>query len=120
MLRAAVLALATTLMLGTIAAGPAMGETNVRLFKIITVKDEIVVGLTATELASLGDGEIGAIAAAIRAPSGLTVWRFAVRKNAKGELEYAPSARIALFPHDTLRVEPYKAAIPVIAGPEKR
>jgi hypothetical protein len=115
MLRAVLLPLAATLALGAFAAGPAMGESAVRLFKIVTVKDEIIVGLTPTEAARLGAEDAGAIAAGLSAPGGLTVWRFAVRKNAAGGLEYAPLDRVALLPHESLRVEPYKAAIPVIA-----
>ena len=42
-------------------AQPALGET---LFKIVTVKDEVVVGLNAAELAELG-GDAGGIAKAI-------------------------------------------------------
>lgn len=114
-LRAAFLPLAATLVLGAFAAGPAMGESNIRLFKIVTVKDEIIVGLTPAETARLGSEDASAIAAGLSAPGGLTVWRFAVRKNAAGELEYAPVHRVALLQHESLRVEPYKAAIPVIA-----
>lgn len=115
MLRAAFLPLAATMVLGAFAAAPAMGETDIRLYKIVTVKDEIIVGLTPAETARLGGEAAGAIAVGLSAPGGLTLWRFAVRKNAAGGLEYAPVHRVALLPHESLRVEPYKAALPVIA-----
>lgn len=115
MLRTTFLAFAAAFVLGAFAAGPAMGEAEVRLFKIVTVKDEITVGLTPADTSRLGGSDVDAIAAGIAAPGGLTLWRYAIRKNAAGGLEFAPLHRVALLPHESLRVEPYKAAIPVIA-----
>jgi len=45
----------------------------------------------------------------------LTVWQYAVRKAANGELEQAPRMKIGLFAHDSLRVEPYATPLKVIA-----
>jgi hypothetical protein len=85
------------------------------LFKIVTVKDEVVIGLSAEELASLGGSDAGAVAKALAAKGTLTVWQYAVRKAANGELEQAPRMKIGLFAHDSLRVEPYATPLKVIA-----
>jgi hypothetical protein len=99
---------------------PALAQGNQKdpkmtsLFKIVSVKDEIVIGLSADELAGLG-GDAGAVAKALAAKGTLTVWQYAVRKAANGDLEQAPRAKIGLIAHDSLRVEPYATPLKVIA-----
>ena len=78
---------------------PAFAET---LFKIVTVKDEIVVGLNDAELKELG-GDAGGIAKAI-----------AVTQK-DGERMVAPRAKIGVLANTSLRVEPYKQPFNVLA-----
>ena len=85
------------------------------LFKIISVKDEVVIGLTPEELTGLGGSDAGALAKALVAKGTLSVWQYAVRKGANGDLEQAPRAKIGLIAHDSLRVEPYASPLKVIA-----
>lgn len=94
----------------SLAAMPASAET---LFKIVTVKDEIVVGLSDAELKDLG-GDAGGIAKAIAAKGSLTVWQYAVGQK-DGERFVGPRGEIGLFAHDSLRVEPYKQPFKVLA-----
>ena len=70
------------------------------LFKIVTVKDEVVIGLSTEELAALGGSDAGAVAKALAAKGTLTVWQYAVRKGASGDLEQAPRMKIGLIAHD--------------------
>lgn len=65
------------------------------LFKIITVKDEIVIGLSATELDQLGGRDAGAVAKALAAKGTLLAWQYAVRKAPNGDLEQAPLRKLA-------------------------
>jgi len=92
------------------AAAPASAET---LFKIVTVKDEIVVGLNDAELKDMG-GDAGGIAKAIAAKGSLTLWQYAVTQK-DGERMVAPRAKIGVLAHDSLRVEPYKQPFKVVA-----
>ena len=85
------------------------------LFKVITVKDETVIGLTGDELSALGGDDAGAIARALVAKGTLTAWQYAVRKGANGDLEQAPLRKVGLIAHDSLRVEPYATPLKVIA-----
>ena len=85
------------------------------LFKIVSVKDEVVIGLSADELSALGGNDAGAVAKALAAKGTLTVWQYAVRKAANGDLEQAPRQKIGLIAHDSLRVEPYTTPLKVIA-----
>ena len=101
------------------AASPALAQQKDKamtsLFKIVSVKDEVVIGLSADELAGLGGSDAGAVAKALAAKGTLTVWQYAVRKAANGDLEQAPRAKIGLIAHDSLRVEPYATPLKVIA-----
>jgi hypothetical protein len=93
-----------------LAAAPASAET---LFKIVTVKDEIVVGLNDAELKDLG-GDAGGIAKAIAAKGSLTLWQYAGGQK-DGERFVAPRAKIGVLAAASLRVEPYKQPFKVLA-----
>lgn len=85
----------------------------VKLFRIVTPRDEIIVGLTDFEPAGEG-GELGRFAAKMKSAGQLEVWRYAVRKAANGDLEQAPSTRVMLIYSDTLRIEPYSTPLRVL------
>lgn len=90
-------------------AGPVSAET---LFKIVTVKDEIVVGLNDAELKDLGD-DAGGIAKAIAAKGSLSLWQYAVTQK-DGERMVAPLRKIGVLANASLRVEPYKQPFKVL------
>jgi hypothetical protein len=93
----------------------AWGEDKpMTLFKIITVKDEIVVGLSADELSRLGGQDVGAVARALTTKGELTVWQYAVRKAVNGDLQQAPLRQVALLANSSLRVEPYSTPLAVL------
>ena len=95
--------IAGAVLAGTVfVALPASAET---LFKIITVKDDIVVGLNDAELKELG-GDAGGIAKAIAAKGSLTLWQYAVTQK-DGERMVAPRAKVGVLANASLRVEPY-------------
>ncbi|HEY7230271.1 MAG TPA: hypothetical protein VH558_07880 [Pseudolabrys sp.] len=90
-------------------AVPVSAET---LFKIVTVKDEIVVGLNDAELKDFG-GDAGGIAKAIAAKGSLSLWRYAVTQK-DGERMVAPLQKIGVLANSSLRVEPYKQPFKVV------
>ena len=90
-------------------AAPAFAET---LFKIVTVKEEITVGLNDAELKDMG-GDAGGIAKALKDKGTLTLWQYAVTQQG-GERAVAPRAKIGVMAHDSLRVEPYKQPFKVM------
>ena len=77
------------------------------LFKVITVKDEIVIGLSADELKAIGGSDAGAVAQALAQKGAMTVWQYNVHRGPAGELQQAPTAKIGLIANSSLRVEPY-------------
>ena len=80
---------------------------------MITAKDEIVIGLTDDELTQM-DGSAGGVAKALVARGSLSVWQYAVRKAATGDLEQAPLHRIGLISAESLRIEPYATPLKVV------
>jgi len=92
-------------------------EAKMNLFKIITVKDEIIIGLTADELQALGGNEASAVAHALAQKGDLTVWQYNVHRGPNGELLQAPSAKIGLLAIASLRVEPYATPYQIVPHP---
>lgn len=105
--------LLTAILLGA-AWQPLWGqEAKLRLFKVITVKDEIVIGLNADEINAIG-ADAGAVAHALAQKGDLTVWQYNVRRGQNGELQQAPTAKIGLIANSSLRVEPYATTYAVV------
>ncbi len=80
------------------------------LFKIVTVKDEVIVGLNDAELG----GDAGGIAKAIAAKGSLSLWQYGQKHAANGDREMAPVAKIGVLANNSLRVEPYKQPFKVL------
>lgn len=106
------LGLALACLIGSMMAQGALADDTVSLFKVVTAKDEIVIGLTGDELKQM-DGNAGGIAKALVARGSLSVWRYAVRKAPTGDLEQAPLHKIGLISTESLRVEPYATPLKV-------
>ena len=98
-------ALSALILAGTQASSAQEAKTD--LFKVITVKDEIIIGLSADELKALGGADASAVAHALAQKGDLTVWQYNVHRGANGELQQVPTAKIGLIAHSSLRVEPY-------------
>jgi hypothetical protein len=93
---------------------PAFAADKVSLFKVITSKDEIVIGLPDDQLAEMEDKNAGGFAKTLVAKGSMSVWQYAVRKAPSGDLEQAPLHKIGLISHDTIRVEPYATPLKVL------
>ena len=102
------------LMLATAAAWlvPAHAQ-SVKLFKIVSAKDEVVVGIDVAQLGSAATPEVQRFAALLADKSPLTVWQYASHKEADGTLVQAPLRQVAIFRNDLLRVEPWNSPLPV-------
>ena len=93
---------------------PALAADKVSLFKVITSKDEIVIGMTDDELAKLEGNNAGGIARMLVAKGSMSVWQYAVRKAPTGDLEQAPLRQVGLIASESLRVEPYASPLKVV------
>ncbi|HYU13778.1 MAG TPA: hypothetical protein VEK82_14460 [Stellaceae bacterium] len=95
---------------GPVATAPAQ-TAEVKLFKVITAKDEVEIGLTDEELRSFGASpDIDALAKKLVDAGQITVWQYAVQRAADGTTVHAPLRRVAIFKTDTLRIEPFNPA----------
>ena len=99
---------------------PALAADKVSLFKVITSKDEIVIGLSESELAQLEGNNAGGVAKMLVAKGSMSVWQYAVRKAANGDLEQAPLRQIGLMSNESLRVEPYASPLKVVPPDEAK
>ncbi|WP_375778849.1 hypothetical protein ACE103_07150 [Bradyrhizobium sp. ma5] len=97
-----------SLIIGSAVSLPAFAADKISLFKVITSKDEIVIGLTDADLAQVEGQNAGGIAKMLVAKGSMSVWQYAVHKSASGELEQAPLHKIGLIASDSLRVEPIR------------
>ena len=113
------LGLALACLMGSMMIEPVAAADKVSLFKVITAKDDIVIGLTNDELAQM-DGNAGGVAKALVAKGSLSVWQYAVRKAATGDLEQAPLHRIGLISTESLRIEPYATPLKVVPIDESK
>ena len=84
------------------------------LFKVITIKDEIIIGLSADELKALGGTDAGAVARALAQKGDMTAWQYNVHRGPNGELQQAPTAKIGLIANSSLRVEPYTTPYTIV------
>jgi hypothetical protein len=108
---AAALGFAATL--GVVATGgiAQAQDAGVKLFKLITAKDEIVVGITDAEMKSFGAApDLENLAQHLAVAGQITVWRYTVKHDKDGNLVQAPARRVAIFKADTLRIESFNPA----------
>ncbi|HWM46065.1 MAG TPA: hypothetical protein VNR11_04035 [Xanthobacteraceae bacterium] len=101
-----------------LAGTAASAQEKTTLFKVVTLKDDVVIALSARDIGALGGNDVTHIGRAIKAGGELTVWQYAVRKGRDGELEQAPLKRVSLIGHESLRVEPYASPLRVVPVPE--
>jgi hypothetical protein len=98
------------------ASAAAQSSADVRLFKVITSRDEIVIGVTAKELEALGGGaEVERLAKRLVDAGQMTFWQYATRKNAtSGDLQQAPLRKVAVLKSESLRIEPYATPLAIL------
>jgi hypothetical protein len=103
-----------TLIMENVVIQPALAADKISLFKVITTKDEIVIGISEADLAQMDGQNAGGVARTLVAKGSMSVWQYAVRKSAGGDLEQSPLHKIGLIASDSLRVEPYATPLKVL------
>lgn len=111
---------AASLIMESVLSVPAFAADKVSLFKVITAKDEIVIGLSDDDLAQVDGKNAGGIAKMLVAKGSMSVWQYAVHKSTSGDLEQAPLHKIGLLATDSLRVEPYPTPLKVLPIDESK
>ncbi|NKC33781.1 hypothetical protein [Falsiroseomonas selenitidurans] len=113
-----------SLAIGLLPAAPLAGlalvrmEPPIRLFRVMTIREDLLLGLTDQDLAALGAGPVAErLARRIVAEGQLSGWRYVVGRGADGAPQLAARHRVAVLRQDALLVEPYHAALPVLPPP---
>jgi hypothetical protein len=106
---------AACLIMESVVIQPALADDKVSLFKVITQKDEIVIGLSDDDLAEVDGKNAGGIAKMLVAKGSMSVWQYTVHKSASGNLEQAPLHKVGLIAAESLRVEPYASPLKVLS-----
>ncbi|RYF80098.1 MAG: hypothetical protein EOO29_15045 [Comamonadaceae bacterium] len=101
-------------------AVPAQAVAQMKLFKIISSRDDIVVGIDTAQLGGGDAPEVQRLAALLADKGQLTLWQYASQKDADGALVQAPLRQVAVFRNDALRIEPYITPLPVKAPGKAR
>jgi hypothetical protein len=103
------------------AQGGAQGSVHgaeIRLFRVMTIREDLVMGLTPSEIAAMGAGpDVDVLARHIVAAGQLTGWRYVVGRAPDGGTRLAARDRVAVLRQDALTVQPYRAALPVAPPP---
>ena len=113
------LGIALACLMGGIMVQPALAGDQIWLFKVITAKDEIVIGLPHDEFKMMG-ATVGGVAATLVSKGSLSAWQYAVRKAPTGDLEMAPLHKIGLISAESLRIEPYNTPLKVVRPDEAK
>lgn len=93
---------------------------DIRLFKVASARDDLVVGIEVLQLGSGATPEVQRFAALVEDRSPLTVWQYASQKDAAGALVHAPVRQVALLKNELVRIERYSTPLPVMTpGTEK-
>ena len=69
------------LIMESVVIQPAFAADKVSLFKVITAKDEIVIGIAEDELAQMEGRNAGGIAKMLVAKGSMSVWQYAVHRH---------------------------------------
>jgi hypothetical protein len=92
----------------------------VELFRVVGPRDEVTIGVTPADLGAMGQGAaVERIARKLVADGQITAWRYAVGHAPDGSTRFAATGKVAILPHETLRIEPYTAALPVAPPPSE-
>ena len=98
---------------------PAQDGGGIKLFKMVTAKDEVVIGVSDKELRSFGPRpDVDNLAEHLVSAGQISAWQYAVKKAADGSLVQAPLRRIAILKSDPLRIEPLNPAPLKVLPPE--
>ncbi|WP_269759097.1 hypothetical protein [Variovorax sp. E3] len=91
----------------------AQAPAPVQLFKVVSPRDEVIVGVDAAQLGAGTGPAVERLAAQLAAKGQLTLWQYASHKDAGGALVQAPLKQIVVFRNELLRIEPYATPLPI-------
>jgi len=91
----------------------AQSAASVQLFKLVSPRDEVIVGADAAQLGPGSNPAVERLAAQLAAKGQLTLWQYTSHKEVGGALVQAPLKQIVVFRNELLRIEPYATPLPI-------
>jgi hypothetical protein len=91
----------------------AQAPAPVLLFKVVSPRDDIVVGIESAQLGTGAAPAVQRLAALLAEKGQLTLWQYASQKDASGALVQAPLRQIVVFRNELLRIEPYTTPLAI-------
>lgn len=112
---AILLTLAVPVFAGTARAQDAGAQSKVHLFTVVSARDEIVIGLSETEIPALaGRTRVTVVADLLASDGRLSAWRYGPARGEDGVIRQIPVHLVAIFAAGTIRLEPYVSEQEVI------
>ena len=91
----------------------AQAPTPVLLFKVVSPRDDIVVGIEAAQLGAGTTPAVQRLAAMLADKGQLTLWQYASQHGEGGALVQAPLRQVVVFKNELLRIEPYTTPLAI-------
>jgi hypothetical protein len=91
----------------------AQASVPVLLFKVVSPRDDVVVGIEAAQLGAGATPAVQRLATMLAEKGQLTLWQYASQKDASGALVQAPLRQIVVFKNELLRIEPYSTPLAI-------
>jgi hypothetical protein len=93
----------------------AQAAAPILLFKVVSPRDDVVVGIEAAQLGAGATPPVQRLAAMLAEKGQLTLWQYASQHGEGGALVQAPLRQIVVFKNDLLRIEPYPTPLAIKA-----
>ena len=91
---------------------------EVSLFRVVTIRSDLILGLTTAEIAALGRGsEIERLARRFAEASELTAWKYMESRGPDGASLLTTRGRVSVSGRDALLIEGFVAGMPVLPPP---
>jgi len=93
----------------------AQAAAPILLFKVVSPRDDVVVGIEAAQLGAGATPPVQRLAAMLAEKGQLTLWQYASQHGEGGALVQAPLRQIVVFRNELLRIEPYSTPLAIKA-----
>ena len=108
------------LIVEAIVSPPALAVDKVKLFKVSTPKDAIIIGLTKQEVDALPGKNADGVTKLLVERGSMQVWQYRERRGISGEQEQAPVKKFVLTANTAVQIEPYQTQLRVVPITEEK
>lgn len=91
----------------------AQAAAPILLFKVVSPRDDVVVGIESAQLGAGATPPVQRLAAMLAEKGQLTLWQYASQHGEGGALVQAPLRQIVVFRNELLRIEPYTTPLAI-------